>query len=266
MSQMTAIHRLLAGLPSDEVAFIASRHETVTLSPDQLICNPGESITQVYMPLEGYVVMTAGSDAHDALGVGLIGRDGLTGASLILGVDRAPLRLRVQDGGSALRFSAADFLDCVAACPEFNLRVRAALYQEINFLAHTAVCAVFHVVDVRLAYWLLMVQDCLGRADFTLTHDRLARMLGVRRSGVTTAAGVLQHRHLITYSRGHIEILDRRGLEKASCSCFRSLRTSRRGIAAALRDLPPPSDLPPVASRVSLPRSAGPSAGRHLDA
>lgn len=238
---MTPIHALLAGLPADEREAIVASCEPVTLLPDHLLCRPGDALEAVYLMLEGYAVMTAGSDPHDALGVGLIGRGGLVGATLLLGIDHAPLQIRMQDGGTALRLPAADFLRLLPDCPVFTHRVQTVLHQEINLLAHTAVCAVFHLVDVRLAYWLLMVQDCLGRADFTLTHDRLARMLGVRRSGVTSAAGQLQRRRLISYSRGRIEILNRPGLEKVSCGCFRSLRASRRAIASDAKTLQPHS-------------------------
>lgn len=235
MSQMTPTHALLARLPSDEMGVISARYETVTLDTGQVLCRPGTQLQQIYMPLEGYLVMTAGSDAHDALGIGVIGREGLTGASLVLGVDRAPLQVHAELGGTAIRMNTVDFREALVACPVFTRRVRTALYQEINLLAHTSVCAVFHVVDVRLAYWLLMIQDCVGSSEFTLTHDRLARMLGVRRSGVTAAAGQLQQRRLISYRRGHIKILDRAGLEKVSCSCFHSLRNTRREIATSER-------------------------------
>lgn len=214
---------------------IASRYHTVTLTADQLVSSPGERISHLYLPLEGCLLLSVGRDRRDTLGVGLVGRDGLVGAARVLGIEHSLVRVSVQQDGSALRLSAAAFAECLSACPVFAGRARAAFHQEINLITHTAACAVFHVVEVRLAYWLLMVQDCLGRASFTLTHDRLARMLGVRRSGVTTAAGRLQHRSLISYRRGHIEILDRAGLERVSCDCFRSVRSSRRGTTIAPR-------------------------------
>ncbi|WP_281784618.1 Crp/Fnr family transcriptional regulator [Sinimarinibacterium flocculans] len=205
------------------------------LTQDQLLQKAGERIHHVYFPLDSFILLAAGEGAHDVLGVALVGHETMLGAWLLLGMDTAPLLARVQGGGSALRMPVADFSDVLATCPEFERRLRAELHLIIRQMAQTTVCAVFHVVEVRLAYWLLMIHDRAPTDRFYLTHDRLARMLGVRRSGVTTAAGLLQRRKLVNYTRGHIVVLNRRGLEKASCPCYRVGRVDARKIVKALR-------------------------------
>jgi CRP-like cAMP-binding protein len=219
---------ILAALPQPELDHIFECCERVELVQDQLLQKTGEPVREVYFPLDSFILLAAGPDAHDALGVGLVGHEGVLGAWLLLGVDTSPLLARVQGGGSAMRMAAEDFERVLAQCPVLERRLRVYLHQIICQLAQTAVCAVFHVVEVRLAYWLLMIHDCARSDRFYLTHDRLARMLGVRRSGVTTAAGILQRGKLVNYSRGHIVILDRRGLEKASCGCYRIRRSAMR--------------------------------------
>ncbi len=202
---------------------------------DQLLHKAGERVRDVYFPLDSFVLLVAGEGAHDVLGVALVGHETMLSAWLLLGMDTAPLQARVQGSGTALRMPADDFLDVLATCPEFERRLRFHLHLVIRHMAQNTVCAVFHVVEVRLAYWLLMIHDRARTDRFYLTHDRLARMLGVRRSGVTTAAGILQRGKLVNYTRGHIVVLNRRGLEKASCPCYRVGRVDARKIAQALR-------------------------------
>lgn len=234
-TRATCLNTFLAALPQSEQAFILECCERVELVQDQLLQRTGERIRDVYFPLDSFILLAAGEDAHDALGVALVGHETMLGAWLLLGVDTAPLLARVQGGGTALRMAAADFMRMLAACPEFECRLRLHLHLLNRQIAQTTVCAVFHVVEVRLAYWLLMVHDCARTDRFYLTHDRLARMLGVRRSGVTTAAGILQRGKLVNYARGHIVVLNRRGLEKVSCHCYRAGRSGARKVARAVR-------------------------------
>jgi CRP-like cAMP-binding protein len=230
-----SLNSILAALPQTELDHVFGCCERVELVQDQLLQTAGDRVRDVYFPLDSFILLAAGPDAHDALGVGLVGHEGMLGAWLPLGIDTAPLLARVQGGGSAMRMAVEDFERVLLLCPVLERQLRLYLHVIMWQLAQTAVCAVFHVVEVRLAYWLLMIHDCARSDHFYLTHDRLARMLGVRRSGVTTAAGILQRGKLVNYSRGHIVILNRRGLEKASCGCYRIRRGSVRKAKPSVR-------------------------------
>lgn len=210
---------ILAALPPRERDSILQRSERVPLTPEEILGEPGERIRQVYFPLDGFIALVAGLNGREALAVALVGSEGMLGAPLVLGVPASPLRARVLTFGSVLRIKAADFQRELARAPAFERRLRRYLGARLAQVAQTAACASFHVVDARLACWLLMAHERAHGDRFYLTHDRLARLLGVRRSGVTAAAGVLQSRHLIRYTRGQIAVLDRAGLELMACGC-----------------------------------------------
>jgi CRP-like cAMP-binding protein len=162
-------------------------------------------------------------DEHAALEVGLVGREGMVGIPLALGVDVSPVRMLVQGKGSALQMRAAPFRRLLGA----SLPLQRALHRYAHALmaqiTQTAACNRFHTVDARLARWLLMTRDRAGSGNLDLTQDFLGEMLGVRRVGVTEAASFLQHRGLIGYRRGNIRILVDAGLEAAACSCYARL-------------------------------------------
>lgn len=212
-------NELLAALPPRERDSTLKHSERVPLTPDEILGEPGERIRQVYFPLDGFIALLAGVDGREALAVGLVGSEGMLGAPLVLGAQTSSLRARVQVFGSALRIKTTDFLQALSQAPVLERHLRRYLSVRLAQIARTAACASFHVVDARLACWLLMAHDRAHGDRVYLTHDRLARLLGVRRSGVTTAAGVLQSRNLIRYTRGHIAILDRAGLELVACGC-----------------------------------------------
>ncbi|MCX7061691.1 MAG: Crp/Fnr family transcriptional regulator [Gammaproteobacteria bacterium] len=221
-------NRLLAALPVGERAALMSLAETVELRFGDVLCEPDESYRHVYFPLAGFISLLSRIDGHPPLEMGLIGSEGMLGATLLLGVPTVPFRALVQGPGSALRIAAAPFRKIIAGSPALDRILRQHVYLLLMQLGQTAACTRFHDVGHRLARWLLMTHDRAGGDHFKLTHQFLADMLGVRRSGITTAAGVMQEAGLIRYVRGDIEVLDRSGLEQASCSCYVKVQAGNR--------------------------------------
>ncbi|MGB5081936.1 MAG: Crp/Fnr family transcriptional regulator [Burkholderiales bacterium] len=211
---------MLAALPHKQYQRLLADLEPVTLTFGEVLYEPGQRIRHVYFPGDSLVSLLTLIEGHLALEVGMVGREGMVGVVLSLGQDVSPVRALVQGSGGAMRMKAARF------CEE--LRTSAQLRQEVSRytvalmaqITQTAACNRFHVVEKRLARWLLMTRDRVRSNEFRLTHEFLGHMLGVRRVGVTKAARALQKEELIAYSRGKIRILDPKGLKAAACSCY----------------------------------------------
>jgi CRP-like cAMP-binding protein len=215
---------LLAALPRTVYRRLLAGLEPVTLTFGDVLYEPGQKITHVYFPGSSLVSLLTLADGHLALEVGLIGREGMVGVPLVLGHDKSPVRALVQGGGTAMRMSAARFLKEFRACQPLQKELYRYTYALMAQISQTAACNRFHVVQKRLARWLLMTHDRVKSDRFRMTHEFLGHMLGVRRVGVTNAAQALQRRHLIRYSRGAIDVLDRAGLEAAACQCYTVVR------------------------------------------
>ncbi len=211
---------LLAALPRKEGRHLIGQLEQVALTYGDVLYEPGESIKYVYFPNDSLVSLLTLVDKHQALEVGLVGREGMVGIPLSLGSSVSPVRALVQGTGTAMRMSAAPFLKELGQSLALHLELHRYTYALMSQITQTAACNRFHVVEARLARWLLMTEDRLRVKSFRLTQEFLSHMLGVRRVGVTNAARALQKNELIRYCRGYITILDRKGLEGASCSCY----------------------------------------------
>ena len=223
---------LLAAIPRKVYQRLVAGLEPVTLTFGKVLYEPGDTIRHVYFPNKSLVSLLTLADGHLALEVGLIGREGMVGIPLVLGHTVSSVRALVQGSGMAMRMTAALFLK------EFrlNLPLQREVYRYTHSLmaqiSQTAACNRFHVVEARLARWLLMTHDRVKSAEFRMTHEFLGHMLGVRRVGVTKAAHALQKRNLISYSRGDITILDRIGLVAAACECYEVVKDMHDGARA----------------------------------
>ena len=224
-SAKRVVNRLIDGLPAKEQARVLERCDVVELTFGDILFEAGQAIRHVYFPLDGFISQMTFLDDLRPLEVALIGNEGMVGETLVLGVSAAPMRAIVQGSGQVLRMKAADLKHELIECPQFLQTLNRYLYVIMRQLPQMAACSHFHEIEPRLARWLLMTHDRSSTDTFHLTHQFLAGMLGVRRSGVTIAAGALQLRKLIDYRRGEITVLNRRGLEQASCTCYQSLIT-----------------------------------------
>jgi CRP-like cAMP-binding protein len=217
-------NRLIELLPRQDRLELLAICKPVELILSEVLCEPGEQTRHIYFPTEGFISLVTLVKGSSGLEVGMVGCEGMLGASLALGVMKTPLRALVQGTGTAWRANRRDFCRQLAASPALKRGIDRYLYVLMVQLASSAGCLRSHVIASRLARWLLMSQDRAHSDYFRVTHEFLAYMLGVRRGGITDAALALQRAGLIQYRRGDMTVLDRNGLERAACACYASDR------------------------------------------
>jgi CRP-like cAMP-binding protein len=211
---------LIERLPRRERTRLLASCEQVELNLSEVLCEAGTPTRHVYFPTEGFISLVASIDKHPSLEIGMVGREGMLGAQMVLGVTTSPLRGLVQGAGLSWRVEVPAFQAALADSPALLREMNRYVYVLMAQTVQSAGCLRFHQIAHRLARWLLMSQDRAHDARFHVTHEFLAYMMGVRRVGVTVAAGELQRRGLIKYKRGEVTVLDRPGLEGAACGCY----------------------------------------------
>jgi CRP-like cAMP-binding protein len=234
---VTETNKLLAALPAKERERFLADCTLEKLTFGTVLYEQGDRMRYVYFPTDGFISMLTTVDRHSTLEVGMIGSEGMCGYALNLGGNVSSLRALVQGTGAAWRMKTATFLRHLERMPALRKILGRYVHVILGQLSQAAACLRFHVVEKRLARWLLMTQDRAHTDTFGVTQEFLAYMLGVRRSGVTEAASVLQSHKLIRYTRGKMTILNRSRLESSACACYRSdLDTYKHGMAAGTKN------------------------------
>ena len=213
-------NRLLAALPAAEFGCLSPHLELVPMPLGEALCESGDRLQYAYFPTTSIVSLLYVLEDGASTEIAVVGHEGILGISLFMGGETTPSRAVVQSEGYGYRLKAQllkQEFNRAGALQQLLLRYTQAL---ITQMTQTAVCNRHHSVEQQLCRWLLLSIDRLSSNSLTVTQELIANMLGVRREGVTEAAGKLQRAGLIRYSRGHIDVIDRPGLEKAVCECY----------------------------------------------
>lgn len=211
---------LLRSLQEDELERIASKLEKVSLRLGEVLYESGEKMDYIYFPTTAIISMLYIMENGGTAEIGVVGNDGAIGVSLFLGGETTTSRAIVQSAGDLLRMKESDLLAEFKKAGRFQellLRFTQAILTQIS---QTAVCNRLHSIDQQLCRWLLLSHDRLQSDKLEMTHDLISNMLGVRREGITLAAKKLAARKLIVNKRGTVTVIDRKGLEAASCECY----------------------------------------------
>lgn len=211
---------LIALLPKKAQELVFHKSELVNLNLSEVICVVDEPIEYLYFPTDGFLSLVQSLDQHPPLEIGMIGREGVLGAEIALGIQQNLFGALVQGSGNAWKLGKDDFLEIILNHIELKNIALSYTAARIKQLSLSAACEHFHEIGPRLAKWLLMSEDRAHSTTFLMTHEFISLMLGVRRVGITTAAAEFRRNGLIEYHRGEMKILNRPALMAASCSCY----------------------------------------------
>lgn len=224
MNSPSSGNGLLDRLPREEFDHLAGLLESVTLVQKQVLFRIDDRIEHVHFPTTGMVSLVIVLEDGSEVEAATIGNDGMVGLTLLFGLEFSPHLVICQVPGDSLRLPTRSLLHSLERCPSLNDLIKRYAAVSLRHASQVIACNALHPVQERACRWLLMTQDRVGRDEFPLTQEFLAGMLGVRRQTVTVIAGLLQQAGLITYRRGLIRILDRPGLERATCECYGTMR------------------------------------------
>ena len=218
------LNALLRSLPRDDLERLRPFLERVPLVPRRVLQHGGLPTEHIYFIEDGLVSVFANAEERNGVEVWLIGREGVVGSPAVLGRKVTPLRYVVQIGGDALRIGVEDLTQLMADMPSLRAALLGYLHAALVQSSQSAACGLKHAFPQRLARWLLTAQDRCTRDDLPITHELLARILGVRRATVSEAINAFERRGLLERLRGLIKIRDRDGLERSACRCYRITR------------------------------------------
>ena len=224
LAEAVSANRLLATLEPELLTAVREHLELVDLAARDPVYDRWQPIDNVYFPVDAVVSIVADMGDGSVIEVATVGREGMVGVPALLQAEADDHRSFTQVPGRALRLPAERFLELVEASKPFERLLHRYVQALITQIARSAACNRAHSIDERAGRWLLLTHDRAGRDEFPLTQEFLAQMLGVRRPSVTIAAGMLQKAGFIRYSRGRVTVVDREGLESASCDCYRIIR------------------------------------------
>ena len=213
-------NHLIRRLPRESRERLLGICEPIYLTRGEILGEQGVPTRNVYFPTDSYISVETSIDGKPVLEVGMVGREGMLGAHLALGIANESLHSLVQGPGLAWRIPTRAFRRELAHSVALQRGLNHYIYVLMAQMASSAACLRFHLIGPRLARWLLMSHDRANSDDFSVTQPFLAHMLGVRRGAISAAAGELQRRNVIEYCRGDITVLNRIALEAASCGCY----------------------------------------------
>ncbi len=213
-------NRIVAALPLPERQQLLDATTTVTLQVRTVLFEPGGVVDAVYFPTDGVISLVTPVHTGAVVEVATIGNEGVVGVPLVQPLTGFAVRAITQVAGHGLRLEASIFTELVTSSRAFQTLIDRYTQALFGQIAQAAACNRLHSSEERLSRWLLMSRDRVESDEFMITQEFLAQMLGARRSTVSVSAGILQRAGLIRYSRGHVTIVDRLGLEAVSCECY----------------------------------------------
>jgi len=224
INQPRPANKILANLPDEEFEQLRPKLRAVSFPIGEILYMPEQKIEHAYFVNRGVVSLLAALEDGATVEAGVIGPEGVAGIAVVLGASSTPNQALTQSDVEASRISAADLVAEFRRSSKLRDSLLRFVHTMFTQVTQTAACNRLHTLDQRLARWLLLTQDRVDGKQFTLTQEFLSRMLGVRRAGVTVAANDLRTSGLIDYHRGDIVIVDRQGLEKVCCECYRIVK------------------------------------------